>query len=156
MDGLKVKVSGSPSPKIQKPTFFGDVTSETLVDLEASLQSELPETVDFVEILSELSAFEGLWKYGYAGMQNYYLANPVFNTHGDIMFEVRFHTRQIAPPAGQNPANHAQIINVEGPKQNARSRAGRNLTARAKNIVHNALNGARDIQRGSGANGYRM
>ncbi|CCM01094.1 uncharacterized protein FIBRA_03142 [Fibroporia radiculosa] len=144
IDGLKVKVIGSTSPKFQKTVYTGDKTSAMFGDLEVSLRKQLPHTVDLSKVLHELRAFEGIWKYGYAGTQTYHLANPVFTTHGDIMFELRPHVHQTGTSGGSLRPSGPH--GLRSPKSSSSLRSNSSFFGKVKEIVNSALHDVADDQ----------
>ncbi|CCM02877.1 uncharacterized protein FIBRA_04991 [Fibroporia radiculosa] len=135
-DGLKLRVIGSPNPVIKKTTYTGDRASEMFTDLETSLRAQLPGTIDFREVRQELQAFEGVWKYGYAGMQTYCLSNPVFTALGDIMFELRPHIQQVVGTAS-SAQRQVSSASLRGPSASIRSRSS--FFGKVKEVVNSAL-----------------
>lgn len=86
-DGLSVKVTGSLTPVIETSSAQNQIG--LFPDLRQKLAEHLPKTIDLLPVLAELKVFEGVWQYGYPGLQAYCLSNPVFNHKGDIVFELR-------------------------------------------------------------------
>ena len=87
-DGLSVADIPPIHPAIAQPPAVAPGSDKTLPDLSTKLQEQLPDTIDFTDVLARLKAFEGPWKQSYIGMHACALAHPVFNRAGDVIFEL--------------------------------------------------------------------
>lgn len=70
---------------------FAEVESEgqSVLDIRALHASHLAQIIQLETMLQELKGlWEGAWDYSSLGCQNYALANPVFNQHGDLLVQL--------------------------------------------------------------------
>ena len=83
--GLSIEVVGDSQPGFK--TISSDVPVGTLFD-EKALQTLLH--VELSSIASDLrQSFGGVWEHCFPGTGALSLCNPIFNAHGDILFELR-------------------------------------------------------------------
>ncbi|KAF8881368.1 hypothetical protein BD779DRAFT_1546677 [Infundibulicybe gibba] len=85
--GLTIEVKGNTKPKFETSQVHGDASIEKLIDLKALHKLVVVDLDDLVTELRQL--FGGVWEHCFPGMQAYSLSNPVFNSNGDILFELR-------------------------------------------------------------------
>ncbi|KZT30121.1 hypothetical protein NEOLEDRAFT_1055067 [Neolentinus lepideus HHB14362 ss-1] len=97
--GLAVKVWGETRPIINSTHVHSELINTRFTALQKLLETHLPSKIDLVELSEELqTSFCGDWKFCYPGLAAYGLVNPVFNRHGDIMFDIRPHGFSLARP----------------------------------------------------------
>ena len=85
MSGLIVEQAGELRP------VFAEVESEgqSVLDIRALHAAHLSRTISLDSMLQELKGlWEGAWDYSSLGCQNFALANPVFNLHGDLLVQL--------------------------------------------------------------------
>ena len=90
--GLHVSIIGTTVPTFEKASAEGEVNS-LYMDPQGLLKQHLPASIDLAGVLSEFKTFEGTWGTIYPGTSAYTLAQPVFNRHGDLLFELRPHAQ---------------------------------------------------------------
>ncbi|PCH38353.1 hypothetical protein WOLCODRAFT_115316 [Wolfiporia cocos MD-104 SS10] len=153
--GLKVNVSGSLVPTIDRTAIVGESPAAKFTDPYTHLKAHLPGTVDLEAVVQELRTFEGVWHYGYIGLQAYCLANPVFDLKGDVMFELRPQALQVAQSAA---AARRQVSTSSSRVRPARTNISRGSSffAKAKEIVQTALHSQTESHSvaANGHNGY--
>ncbi|KAF9822043.1 hypothetical protein IEO21_00037 [Rhodonia placenta] len=107
--GIKASLQGSPSPTFDGVCFEGEAEELLTTDLESQLRALFPDTISLDDVLDELKQFEGIWQTAYPGMKAHCLVNPIFNSHGDLLFELQPHTilqaQSIPGPARPSGAN---------------------------------------------------
>lgn len=99
-NGLSIEVTGDTQPHFQ--TVPPNVSIEKLFDVKA-LQGLLH--VELSSLASELrQSFGGVWEHCFAGMGGLALSHPLFNKHGDIVFDMlNYIPRTQAVPLPQIP-----------------------------------------------------
>ncbi|KAF8884777.1 hypothetical protein BD779DRAFT_1442896 [Infundibulicybe gibba] len=113
--GLTIEVKGDTKPKFETFRVHGDASLEQLIDLKALHELVVVDLVDLVTELKQL--FGGVWEHCFPGMQAYSLSNPVFNSHGDILFELRPYvppSQVIAPRPSRGSSSRSTSIVVDG------------------------------------------
>ncbi|KAF7790614.1 hypothetical protein EIP86_001570 [Pleurotus ostreatoroseus] len=88
MSGLIVEQAGELRP------VFAEVESEgqSVLDIRALHAAHLSRTISLDSMLQEMKGlWEGAWDYSSLGCQNFALANPVFNQHGDLLVQLGVH-----------------------------------------------------------------
>ena len=90
---MKVVIVTPPTPVYEKAKTEGQVVSSFYTSPETLLKDNLPATVDLGEVVGLFKSFEGTWGGFYPGTSAFTLAQPVFTSKGDIMFELRQHTQ---------------------------------------------------------------
>ncbi|KAF8884776.1 hypothetical protein BD779DRAFT_1739314 [Infundibulicybe gibba] len=85
--GLTIEVKGDTKPKFEISRVHGDANLEQLIDLKVLHELVVVDLDDLVTELRQL--FSGVWEHCFPGMQAYSLSNPVFNSCGDILFDLR-------------------------------------------------------------------
>ncbi|OBZ68799.1 hypothetical protein A0H81_11368 [Grifola frondosa] len=93
--GIKVDLLGARSPRHQDRICgglrFGDVCGSS-----GSSKGNSPRYYRFQRAFERAWCLQGVWTYCYPRMQAYSLANPLFNAHGDLIFELRLHGQQVS------------------------------------------------------------
>lgn len=84
--GIAVDIKGETRPHFEASHSQGEKSLAALVNMSA-LQKLMH--VDVVELTAELKqTVGGVWAHCYPGRGAYALNNPLFNSHGDIWFEL--------------------------------------------------------------------
>lgn len=97
-DGSAVRAS-TVNPNLRYSTHNeGDPHPNLAMKPETLLKKALPDKIDLSEVEREFELFKDAWQFCYPGMGFCGLSNPVFNRHGDLLFELR-------PPFSPNTAN---------------------------------------------------
>jgi len=148
-DGLSVKVIGSLTPVIEASA--AHVPVGMFPDLRQKLHEHLPKTIDLSQVLAELKAFEGVWRYGYSGLHAYCLANPVFNHKGDVIFELRPQGQGAVSHRHNGSASKADTISRQSSRATLSSRPS--FLRKIKDTVTTALSGSSPTSPAAG-NGY--
>ncbi|KAH9937112.1 uncharacterized protein B0H18DRAFT_867006 [Fomitopsis serialis] len=73
----------------EKVEYRGNAPATNFINIQAELQAQLPQMIDFKEVVQGMRQYEGAWQTCYPGVNAYALANPVFNRQGDLLFELR-------------------------------------------------------------------
>ena len=120
--GLHVSVVGSTVPVFEKSHAEGEVIASLYSDPQKLLKQHLPSVIDLEGVLGEFKSFEGSWSSVYPGTSAYTLAQPVFNRHGDLLFELRPHSQlTITAPAPSTPRTPRRLSSNLSPLLGARS-----------------------------------
>ncbi|TFY58803.1 hypothetical protein EVJ58_g6189 [Rhodofomes roseus] len=83
----------------EKVEYKGNAPATNYLDIAAELKAQLPQLLDFKEVVQGMRQYEGACQTCYPGTNAYVLANPVFNRQGDLLFELRPHGQWNAAPA---------------------------------------------------------
>lgn len=98
-NGLKVS-SVRNQTQFTRPNTEGETYNSLALDPEALLRSVIPSSVDLTEATKEFKVFEQAWCSCYPGMGAYNLVQPVFNSKGDLLFELQARTATAATSVG--------------------------------------------------------
>lgn len=100
--GVGIRVYGETRPAISTSHVHSELINTRFTALKKLLETHLPSKIDLADLAQELqSSFCGEWKLCYPGLGAYCLTNPVFNRHGDILFETR--------PVSVSPGIHPRV-----------------------------------------------
>ncbi|EKM54028.1 uncharacterized protein PHACADRAFT_257609 [Phanerochaete carnosa HHB-10118-sp] len=118
-NGLKVSSVRSQT-QFTRPNTEGETYTSLALDPEALLRSVIPSSIDLTEAMEELKIFEQAWYSCYPGMGAYNLVQPVFNSKGDLLFELQARTATAATTVGAPSSSPTSKFK---PKHDNRNRA---------------------------------
>ncbi|KAH8114471.1 hypothetical protein DFH11DRAFT_220480 [Phellopilus nigrolimitatus] len=143
--GLQIRLSSAQIvPQIRSSHFAPGAPGEsTHAKIFKHLRDEFPSTVDFEGLMSELRAtFEGAWSGLLVHAHELVIACPVFNRHGDLMFELSVRGPSIEGIPARNGGlrgNQAGVLGQAAANTNGKVNGNSNKGGWFHNVVQSIV-----------------